>query len=157
MSQPKRQCPHCGAVKVGLEDHIRDKHSRTPLPLKVREFELICPECGAPLKLKKSKYGVDYACTRRDTDGCKGSHGAHPDGTPLGVPADQRTKRLRMVAHNAFDPLWKGERASFASRGEAYLWMQITMGMNKHEAHISRFGRDDCKKLVEAIWQQFGD
>jgi len=145
-------------MKVGLEDHIRDKHGPGPAPPRPKgpkKFDLTCPECGAPMTLRESRYGLFYGCSKWPE--CRGSHGAHPDGTPLGTPADIRTKKLRMVAHNAFDPLWRGDHAIFDSRGKAYLWMQDVMGMGQHEAHISRFDREDCKKLVEAIWEKFGE
>ena len=99
--------------------------------------------------LRPSRFGHDkvyYACT---VEGCRGAHGAHPDGTPLGKPADQATKRMRMAAHAEFDKLWKG---GGMSRSEAYAWMQKTLGMTSDEAHIANFGIPTCKRLIEAVW-----
>jgi len=172
--KPKQTCPHCGVKKVGLADHIRDKHGTPANPLlpklpppnprqrPVRSpppgwVQLDCPECGAPMRLKESHYGLFYGCTEWGKTGCKGSHGAHPDGRPLGIPADDRTKKMRMAAHNAFDPLWNGPAAVFDSREAAYAWMQQALGKSVEDAHIGRFNRDDCKALVEAIWAAFGD
>jgi len=107
------------------------------------------------MKLRESIYGLFYGCI--DYPECRGSHGAHPDGTPLGIPANDRTKKLRMAAHNAFDPLWNGEGTVFDSRGEAYDWMQKAMGLNVEDAHIARFDGPTCVRLVEAIWSAFGD
>lgn len=60
------------------------------------EHEVFC-YCGAPMKLKPSKYGHFYACTRWPE--CDGTHGCHPDGSPLGKPADAETRRLRQAVH----------------------------------------------------------
>jgi len=101
------------------------------------------------MELRPSQFGknrVYYACI---ADDCRGAHGAHPDGTPLGKPADQATKRMRMAAHAEFDKLWK--RGDF-TRKQAYAWMQETLGLTKEEAHIANFDIPTCKRLIEAVW-----
>jgi len=101
------------------------------------------------MALRPSKFGAGrqyYACTRQ---GCRGAHGAHQDGTPLGIPANQATKNMRMSAHAVFDPLW---RNGHMSRGEAYLWMQNALGMTADEAHIARFDKETCSRLIRAVW-----
>ena len=68
-----------------------------------------CPDCGAPMELVPSQLGEDrwyYRCTTYPD--CRGSHGAHPDGSPLGIPADAETREYRKLAHAAFDKLWNG-------------------------------------------------
>lgn len=175
-SKPKQACPHCGAMKVGLADHIRVKHtgvkarlkaaklattiqaiSQLPKVRKLIEEPLDCPDCGAPMKHITGPFGLFYGCSERRKTGCKGSHGANPDGSPKGIPGDARTRKMRMAAHRVFDPLWKGDEPVFMSQMEAYSWMQGIMGMTKHDGHIGRFGIDECKQLVEHIWAAFGD
>ena len=110
---------------------------------------LECPECGAPMALRPSRFkegGVYYACT---VEGCSGAHGAHPDGTPLGKPADQATKKMRIAAHAEFDKLW--QRGGM-SRTKAYAWMQKALGLSKDEAHIANFDSDTCTRLIKAVW-----
>jgi len=158
--KPLQQCPHCGAKKVGLANHIRDKHgpgNRTPAPKHVGSIQLDCPDCGAPMKLNRSRYGLFYGCTEWRNTGCKGSHGAHPNGLPLGIPADSRTKKMRMAAHNAFDPLWNGPEPVFDSRGRAYRWIESVMCLNTEDAHIGKFNSEQCAALIEHIWDAVGD
>ena len=175
--QAKKPCPYCGAMKIGLADHIRDKHTpqgvaasilghtprggvmgkRRPQPRRITTPQLDCPECGEPMRLKEGHYGLFYGCTAWQKTGCKGSHGARPNGEPLGIPADDRTKKMRMAAHNALDPLWNSPEPVFESRARAYHWMQTVLSMNSDEAHIGRFGIDECKQLIEAIWDAFGE
>ena len=69
------------------------------------QADLICPECGAMMKLRPSQArfgsGIYYACEMHPA--CPGAHGAHPGGQPLGQPANAKTKALRMSAHAEFD------------------------------------------------------
>ena len=109
---------------------------------------LACPECGAPMELRRSgRHGPFYGCTQWPS--CKGSHGAHPDGSPLGTPADHATKQARILAHAAFDQIWRDKL--LPSRKAAYRWMQESLGLSKEDAHIGRFSIDQCKALIAAV------
>lgn len=93
-----------------------------------------------------------YACPRFPR--CKATHGAHPNGEPMGIPADTETKQARMQAHDAFDQLWKSGKMG---RRSAYKVMQDVMGMSKDEAHIGRFNRDQCLLLIIRLARGFPD
>jgi zinc-finger-containing domain len=92
--------------------------------------------------------GLFYGCT--GWPACKGAHGAHPDGRPLGTPADKATKQARIEAHAAFDRLWQGEGKRM-SRGEAYRWMRKALDLPPAEVHIGRFSKERCVALVKAV------
>src|SRR3990167_394098 len=62
---------------------------------------LACPECGSPMRLRRSRFGLFYGCPRYPA--CQGTHGAHPDGRPLGTPANADVKRLRSRAHELLE------------------------------------------------------
>ena len=117
---------------------------------------LDCPECGAPMALKETpkyrhKDGTPkkfWGCTAWATTGCRGGHGAHPDGTPLGIPANAATKAARMKVHAAFDRLWKD---GDMSKGAAYRWLQQAMGMTEREAHIAKFDMQQCAQALRAL------
>ena len=109
--------------------------------------EVRCGECGASMVIRTSRYGKFWGCSTFPK--CKGTHGAHEDGRPLGIPADQETKQARIKAHEAFDALWKSMRK--VTRSEAYQWLQHTMGLSKDEAHIGRFTREQCVHLVALL------
>lgn len=119
-------------------------------------IDVKCPECGSPMLLKettrwRTRDGQPrkfYGCSRYP--GCKGTHGAHQDGTPLGKPADKETKEMRIKAHQVFDSLWKGRDARMY-RKEAYNFMRQVMKMTKEEAHIANFDISQCKQLIEEI------
>jgi len=92
--------------------------------------------------LRESKYGLFYGC--QTFPKCKATHGAHPNGEPLGVPADAETKKARISVHEAFDELWKSGEMS---RGDAYTWMQEAMELEEDEAHIGMFTKSQCEDL----------
>jgi len=116
------------------------------------EHDLTCPECGAPMKLKCSRYGLFYGCSSWQDTGCEGSHGAHPDGAPRGVPANRATKDARIEAHRLFDRIWG---TGLQKRTAAYRWMREAMGMTPDEAHIGRFSIEDCERLLGKIRAAF--
>lgn len=106
---------------------------------------LSCPECGAPMVLRRSKYGPFYGCSTFPE--CYAAHGAHANGVPLGIPTDKETKEWRIKAHEAFDQLWKGKGAPM-SRRKAYLLMGDLMDLPSEEVHIGRFTTDQCRELI---------
>jgi ssDNA-binding Zn-finger/Zn-ribbon topoisomerase 1 len=93
-----------------------------------------------------------YGCTRYPD--CDGTHGAHPDGSPLGRPADKVTKGARMRAHEAFDQLWKGD-SPLMTRAQAYSWLESYFDLEEGEGHIGRFTREQCEALVAAMLTEF--
>lgn len=103
--------------------------------------------------LRRSSFGPFYGCT--GFPACRGSHGAHPDGRPLGTPGDSATKRARKAAHKAFDPLWRTR--VFASRFDAYGWLAEQLGLTRSECHISKFDEAGCARVIELCSKKIGD
>jgi len=116
---------------------------------------LVCPECKYPLVLltsKKAKYSRSgeprkyWRCANMKQ--CSVVCGAHPDGTPMGIPGDRETRQARDHLHQVFDPLWISKRWT---RIEAYWILEILTGLNEDEAHIARFDQEQCKQVEEQI------
>ncbi len=110
------------------------------------------------MRLRPSRYGSFWGCTRFPR--CKGTHGAHPDGRPLGTPAKKEVREARIKAHAAFDKLWleadslpcyspedenARARIRFAARGRAYRW--LAERMSKTEVHIAEMGLVECLQV----------
>lgn len=131
-----------------VEDVDMDGPRKTAHRLPCARTDLKCGECGSLMVLRKSrKYSNPfYGCSRFPE--CKGAHGAHADGRPLGTPADRKTSAARIVAHDVFDRLWKQKRMS---RAQAYAWMRQAMGLSEAEAHIGHFTVAQCERLVSLI------
>lgn len=113
-------------------------------------MSVMCPDCGAPMELRRSRYGPFYGCSQFPA--CRGSHGAHPDGKPLGIPANQETKNARIKAHAAFDRLWKGGRMS---KSKAYAWLSETLMVERDKAHIAMLDKSQCELVVRAAENEF--
>ena len=122
-----------------------------------KETTFPCPEleCDGTLVLKDSKHGLFYGCNRYPA--CRASHGAHPDGSPLGIPANAETKKMRIAAHKAFDQLWKGPGPPHFTRNKSYKWLQKQMNLTKDECHIACFDIPACQRVVELCknWHLF--
>lgn len=116
---------------------------------------LLCAECGNELVLKEDKFGVRYLPSSCDRERCDGSVGAHPDGRPLGRPADRRTKLARINAHEEFDRLWKN--GGRMARAQAYAWMIRALEIDAKEAHIGEFDAARCRRLAELMRRDFPD
>jgi len=102
-----------------------------------------CGECGAPMELRQSRYGPFYGCTNWPK--CSGTHGAHPNGAPLGKPADKQTKLARIAAHDAFERYW---HTLGWHRGRAYKWLTEQLEIDAKECHIGRFDVTTCEKVI---------
>lgn len=109
---------------------------------------LLCPECGKGMVLrtdsKFKSHGFWYACSNWPT--CRGTHGAHADGSPLGTPANQETKRWRIRAHSVFDRLWQSH---IMSRADAYRFLAQNLEIPLDKCHIGSFSMPQCQKVVE--------
>lgn len=111
---------------------------------------LICADCGARMEVRASKYGAFYGCVRWPE--CNGTHGAHPDGSPLGTPADKATREARIKAHFVFDQVWKNQ---YLLRRQAYQWMREQMGLSHSKAHIGRFSKEQCERLIGLVYKKW--
>ena len=132
---------------VGFDDIVPMKK------LPEERYNLVCPDCGAPMRLRPTgHYGKPfYGCTRWQV-GCRANHQANADGSPVGVPANQETRKWRSLAHETFDRLWEGPEAKM-TRHEAYLWLRAE-GFRT----IGQMSVVDCQKLVarlKQVWPEY--
>jgi len=120
----------------------------------LRSPVLACGDCGGAMVLRASRFRPFYSCTRYPA--CRGTHGAHPDGRPLGVPADAATRQARIDAHAAFDRVWSG--GAKGARQRAYSWLAAKMG--RDVVHIGEMTVAECVEVVahcEALMAEGGE
>lgn len=130
-----------------------------------------CPECSGLMRLRNSRFGPFYGC--ENFPDCRATHGAHPDGRPLGTPANSETKRARIAAHAAFDGLWAGaadmyplreprgsserekaeRRIRRVARHRAYVWLSERLGIPFDDCHIGAFDLGMCRRAIEACFK----
>lgn len=102
-----------------------------------------CPIHGTILYSQSTKFGMRYACA---VEGCTV---VGWDG-PTSTPADQETRDARLVAHVAFDGLWR-RPDQLMPRSEAYRRLSEFMKLPSDMAHIGMFDKADCKRVTEFL------
>lgn len=117
----------------------------------VETVKLKCPDCGARMVLrqtekwpqKNGKPSKFWGCSQFPK--CKTTHGAHPNGQPLGRPANIETKAARMKAHEAFGA-WM-ERNSYTKK-YAYRRLAKMLRLSEAEAHMGMMAKERCEVVV---------
>lgn len=120
--------------------------------LTTKHTDLECPECGSPMELcfsgkyryKNGQRRPYYRCYKYPE--CSGSHGAHPDGTPLGKPATKETRMLRSELHAELDKKypWNTKRGKMKTA----LWLR---GNGFGEGHVSHMDAEQCKTALAIL------
>ena len=105
----------------------------------------LCPVHNMPLTASEMRWGKRWACPDPECD-VAGWSGR------TSTPADAATRAARMEAHAAFDPLWRDELYWF-SRESAYAWLRAVMGLSREDAHIERFDKAQCERLLAELEQ----
>lgn len=73
---------------------------------------------------------------------------------PLGTPCGEETRKARIAAHAAFDPMWRkrmrlsGLKQSVA-RGRGYKWLAAQMGLSRKDCHIGMMTAEQAWRVVE--------
>jgi ssDNA-binding Zn-finger/Zn-ribbon topoisomerase 1 len=138
--------------KPAVED-ISLRHETPGLGFPEERLDLPCPQCGGVMKLRRStKFKrLFYGC--QNFPECDCTHGAHSDGSPLGVPVDKATRKARICAHRVFDRLWRPEEGHkpLMSRHEAYRWLVKAMKLSPNDGHIASFTLEQCNQLQALV------
>jgi hypothetical protein len=78
---------------------------------------------------------------------CGAAVGCHSNTRlPLGTMTDAKTRLLRRLAHDAFDPLW---RDRYMKRSQAYGWLARQLNITTENCHISQMSREQLKLVIE--------
>lgn len=129
----------------------------------------LCPYCGAAAALVTGAKLYPHRPDLADLQAwqcypCAASVGCHKGTTtPKGPLANGPTRRARMAAHAAFDPLWERWREAYpgyvrapsqvrgAARGRAYAWLAAQLGIDRADCHIGHMDEAQCERVVEII------
>ena len=140
-------------------DDIGLRHESPGLGFPGEKLDLVCPQCGAEMRLRQSKNfkksPLFYGCSAWPA--CNATHGAKRDGSPVGLPGDQATRKARMYAHRVFDRLWdaKPGEMPIMSRYAAYAWLRKEMKLSEKDAHIGFFDTERCLQLEALVKKKF--
>lgn len=114
-----------------------------------------CPECGSEMTLRTStKFKTNsgearkfYGCSKYPE--CKGTHGANPDGTPMGTPADGETKALRQAIHMLLEVVF-GKWNDKSARNKMYAWLKE----NAPQAHVGQMTKEQILETIGTLQAQ---
>lgn len=114
--------------------------------------DLLCPECGAPMEItfsNKYRYRngsrrLFYRCYKFPE--CSGSHGAHPNGAPLGKPANKETRLLRREVHEKLNQLFPWKKKIGRIKTERWL-KEKGFG----EGHVAMMGPEECRAALKIL------
>ena len=121
------------------------------------DLDIRCADCGELMNLVRHRehHYLYYKCAHAGLPWfCRGVHSAHPDGSPMGTPADAETRAARRELHLSFDTLWQSSRLT---RDEAYAWLAQATGKTKDQCHIGMFTKEECELAQEIFQQTFCD
>ncbi len=80
---------------------------------------------------------------------CRETHGAHPDGRPMGTPAMKETRRARQRLHHLLDQVWPYH--VFRERQKAYKWLKE----NAPKEHVGEMTEAECSATAKLIIGQY--
>jgi len=117
-----------------------------------RGVRIICSYCKKPASLVT---GEEIYPHRKDLyhkffwlcKPCDAYTGCHRNtNKPLGRLAGPELRKLKVMAHSAFDPLWKNGKMK---RKDAYKWLSDQLKINFSFCHIGYFDEQMCKKVID--------
>lgn len=107
--------------------------------------KVVC-ECGSPMRYVAIRRF--YGCVRWPD--CRGSIGAHPDGTPMGIPTtDEALKIARREGHFVLDS-FRG-----MTRNRRYYMLQKLLKMTREECHFGLFDLDTCLRAINLLRAEY--
>lgn len=121
----------------------------------MKRVHIKCPYCGSRALLRPASvvYGEKaadpaapyYVCARYPA--CDSYVAAHKNTRlPMGTLANAELRRKRIQSHATLDRLWE---SGLMSKKQAYLWLQVELGLPEQEAHIGRFSTFRCEQVIQ--------
>jgi hypothetical protein len=118
---------------------------------------VICQYCGAAAAFRPTSshvYSKDFGPIWHCVP-CAAWVGCHPDGRPLGTLANANLRKIRVAAHNAFNPLIERKIArekcsKTKAKNAAYAWLSKQLGIPREQCHIGMFNEEQCSSVMES-------
>lgn len=118
---------------------------------------LECPYCHKDSEYvpdtevySRSYGGYIYLC--RECDAYVGTHKPRPTES-LGRLANKELRQAKIMAHDAFDRLWRKKielgMKKGKARAKAYKWLSKEMNTAPELTHIGFFDVEQCKRVID--------
>jgi len=111
---------------------------------------LSCHYCKIPTEMVTSAsiYGKSYGNMCMQCPKCKAYVGCSAvTDKSKGSVANEELRAARILAHNAFDPLWREEpkKTRGDKRTAMYKWLAEQMGVHVSKCHMGMFDLEQCE------------
>jgi hypothetical protein len=112
----------------------------------------ICNICGGDVVFISNSvvYGKEYGSGKcylcRNCGAYTGTHKPRPREA-LGLLADEKMRKGKVMCHELFDAMWKGKPKVQKKRKDLYSWLADKMGLPVDDCH---FGHFDIHQLRQA-------
>lgn len=103
---------------------------------------MICPKHKIKMLPASTSYGKRFSCPTKNCDVVGWD-------SPTSTPADCETRAARSKAHDAFDPLWRGQGTRI--RNKLYKSLSIYLDIPIAKTHIGMFDKKLCEKVIEFV------
>lgn len=104
--------------------------------------KMICPKHKIKMLPASTSYGVRFSCPVKNC-------GVVGWDSPTSTPADLETRIARSKAHDAFDPLWRGQGTR--KRNQLYKSLSEFLGLPLSQTHIGLFDKKQCEKVIRFV------
>lgn len=97
-------------------------------------------------RLKNGDRKPFYRCYKFPN--CSGTHGAHPNGAPMGIPGDRNTRKIRRRVHAVLNLAfpWSEPR----ERERTYSWLK-----DHGFGHIGSMSAEECELVIDVFREEF--
>lgn len=117
----------------------------------INEYPTRCNICGGDVIFTSNArvYGREYGsgkcylCTQ--CGAYVGTHKPHPRKA-LGLLADAKMRKGKMMCHEIFDSKWKGKPKAHKKRNDLYAWLAKKMEIPVEDCHFGHFNLEQLRK-----------
>lgn len=119
--------------------------------------KIICPTCGSEMVLKSTSkfthkdgtYKKFYGCKRFPA--CRETHGAHPNGQPLGIPVQAEARKLRTKVHRLLSIVISGQQEYNKLTKQQKIRTVIWLEKRGYVGHIGQMQKADLEGLLLSL------
>lgn len=115
-----------------------------------------CNLCGGPVVYTSNanvygrRYGSGFCYLCRSCGAYVGTHKPRPKEA-LGLLADARMRKGKMMCHAIFDSKWKGRLKARRKRVELYRWLAGKLNIPVEECHFGYFDLPTLRKAYKIL------
>lgn len=100
---------------------------------------MLCPRCKISMQTKYSMYGLFLEC--KNFEQCDMRIKCHPNGSPMGIPGNQKIRDLRSLVHEKLGYIFNHDN------NKIYSWLD----KNSNTKHFGQMNRGQLERILIKI------